>query len=62
MNTLNLKLASVINLVKLLLKDKTIKRLSTTILRDALLTIYKSFIKPHSEYAGVTYNKPPNND
>ena len=30
--------------------DSIIKRLSTIFPRDALLTIYKSFIRPHQDY------------
>ena len=38
-----------------------IKRLRDILLRDSLLTIYISFIRPHLDYADVIYDKP-NND
>ena len=38
-----------------------IKRSSVNILRDALLRIYKSFIRPHLDYGDIIYDKP-NND
>ena len=28
--------------------------------RKALLTIYKSFIRPHLDYGGILYDKPEN--
>ena len=37
-----------------------IKRLSINLLRSALFTIYKSFIRPHLEYGDILYNKPDN--
>ena len=37
-----------------------IKRLSVNLPRDALLRIYKSFIRPHLDYRDVTYDKPHN--
>ena len=36
------------------------KRLSLSILRDSLLTIYKSFVRPHLDYADIIYDKPGN--
>ena len=36
------------------------KRLSLSISRDSLLTIYKSFIRPHLDYADIIYDKPGN--
>ena len=36
------------------------KRLSVTVLRDALLRIYKSFIRPHLDYGDIIYDKPHN--
>ena len=38
-----------------------IRRLSVNLCRNALLKIYKSFIRPHLEYGDVLYDKP-NND
>ena len=38
-----------------------IKRLRDILLRDSLLTIYISFIRPHLDYGDVIYDKP-NND
>ena len=51
MNTFNLKLASLTSITK---------KLSTTFPIDALLTIYKSNIRPYSEYLDVIYHKPHN--
>ena len=38
-----------------------IKRLFVNLPRNALLTIYKSFIRPHLNYGDILYDKP-NND
>ena len=35
-----------------------IKRLSVSVPRKALLTIYKSFIRPHLDYGDILYDKP----
>ena len=37
-----------------------IRRLSITLLRNALLTIYKSFVRPHLNYGDILYGKPNN--
>ena len=37
-----------------------IRRLSTTLPRNALLTTYKSFVRPHLDYGDVLYDKPNN--
>ena len=37
-----------------------IKRLSVNLPRDALLRIYKSFIRPHLDYGDTVYDKPHN--
>ena len=37
-----------------------IKRLSLNLPRNALLTIYKSFIRPHLDYGDMLYDKPNN--
>ena len=37
-----------------------IKRLSVNLPRDALLRIYKSFIRPHLDYGDIIYDKPHN--
>ena len=37
-----------------------IKKLSISFPRNALLRIYKSFIKPHLDYADIMYDKPNN--
>ena len=37
-----------------------IKRLSVSAPRKALLTIYKSFIRPHLDYGVILYDKPEN--
>ena len=38
-----------------------IKRLSMTLPRHSLLTIYKSFVQPHLNYADILYDQPNNN-
>ena len=37
-----------------------IKRLSVNLRRNALLTIYKSFVRPHLDYRDILYDKPSN--
>ena len=37
-----------------------IRRLSVSVPRKALLTIYKSFIRPHLDYWDILYDKPEN--
>ena len=37
-----------------------IKRLSNTLPRNSLLTIYKSFIRPHLNYCNLVYDQPNN--
>ena len=37
-----------------------IKKLSISFPRNALLRIYKSFIRPHLDYANIIYDKPNN--
>ena len=37
-----------------------IRRLSISVPRNALLTIYKSFIRPHLDYGDILYDKPEN--
>ena len=37
-----------------------IRRLSVNLPRNALLTIYKSFIRPHLDYGDILYEKPRN--
>ena len=39
---------------------RVIKRLSVNLPRDALLSIYKSFIRPHLDYGDIIYDKPHN--
>ena len=36
------------------------KRLSTNLPRDALLSIYKSFVRSHLDYDDIVYDKPSN--
>ena len=36
------------------------KRLSINLLRNALLTIYKSFVRPHLDYGDILYDNPNN--
>ena len=36
------------------------KQLSLSISRDSLQTIYKSFVRPHLDYADILYDKPGN--
>ena len=36
------------------------KRLSLSVSRDSLLTIYKSFVRSHLDYADIVYDKPGN--
>ena len=38
----------------------TIKKLSVSVPREALLTIYKSAIRPHLDYGYILYDKPGN--
>ena len=38
----------------------TIKRLRNYLPRNSLLTIYKSFIRPHLDYGDVIYDQPNN--
>ena len=38
-----------------------IKRLSVDLPRDALLRIYKSFIRPHLDYEDIIYDKTHKN-
>ena len=37
-----------------------IKRLRDILPRNSLVTIYKSFIRPHLDYGDVTYDQPDN--
>ena len=37
-----------------------IRRLSVTLPQNALLTIYKSFVRPHLDYGDILYDKPNN--
>ena len=37
-----------------------IRRLSVTLPRNALLTIYKTFVRPHLDYGDILYCKPNN--
>ena len=37
-----------------------IRRLSINLPRNALLTIYKSFVRPHLDYGDILYDKPNN--
>ena len=37
-----------------------IKKLSNTLPRDALLTIYKLFVRPHLDYGDIMYDQPQN--
>ena len=37
-----------------------IRRLSISLPRNALLTIYKSFVRPHLDYGDILYDKPNN--
>ena len=37
-----------------------IKRLSNTLPRKSLLTIYKSFIRPYLDYCDIIYDQPKN--
>ena len=39
-----------------------IRRLSINLPRNALLTIYKSFIRPHLDYRDILYDKPSNDN
>ena len=36
------------------------KKLSVNLTHNALLTIYKSFIRPHLDYGDILYDKPNN--
>ena len=37
-----------------------IKKLQNILLRQALLTIYKSFVRPHLDYEDIIYDQPKN--
>ena len=37
-----------------------IRRLSVALPRNALLTIYKTFVRPHLDYGDILYDKPNN--
>ena len=37
-----------------------IRQLSVNLFHNALLTIYKSFLRPHLHYADILYDKPNN--
>ena len=37
-----------------------IKKLSNTLPRDAMLTIYQSFVRPHLDYGDIIYDQPQN--
>ena len=37
-----------------------IKKLGNNLPRDALLTIYKSFVRPHLDYGDIIYDQPQN--
>ena len=39
-----------------------IRRLSVNLPCNALLTIYKSFVRPHLDYGGILYDKPSNDN
>ena len=39
---------------------EVIKRLGNALLRDALLTIYKSFVRPYLDYGDIIYDQPQN--
>ena len=41
--------------------QKLIKKLNVTLPRSTLLTIYKTFTKPHLDYGDVIYDQPNNN-
>ena len=41
--------------------NSLIKTLNVTLPRSSLLTIYKSFIRPHLDYGDVIYDQPNNN-
>ena len=37
-----------------------IKKLNNTLPRKALLTLYKSFVRPHLDYGDIIYDQPNN--
>ena len=39
-----------------------VRRLLVNLLRNALLTIYKFFIRPHVDYVDILYDKPSNDN
>ena len=39
-----------------------IRRISVNLPRNALFTLYKSFIKPHLDYGDILYDKPSNDN
>ena len=40
----------------------SVRRLSLNLPRNALLTIYKYFIRPHLDYGDIFYDKPSNDN
>ena len=42
------------------LKQIKVLELSNILSIDALLTIYKSFVRPHLDYGDITYDQPQN--
>ena len=41
-------------------KLKRLLKVSLLLLRSSLLTIYKSFVRPHADYGDVIYDEPNN--
>ena len=39
-----------------------VRRLSVNLPRNAILPIYKSFIRPHLDYGDILYDKPSNDN
>ena len=39
-----------------------VRRLSVNLPRNAILAIYKSFIRPHLDYGDILYDKPSNDN
>ena len=37
-----------------------IKKLSKSLLQHSLITIYKSFVRPHLDYGDIIYDQPNN--
>ena len=60
MKIYRLLIASMMKLIKTLKGIGLLRKLSTLLPRQNLLTIYKSFIRPHLDYDDFIYDQPLN--